>query len=124
LGCVRGSPEAKRGIDADRHLWSQDAHVPADLILQQLRDLKVAKQPQPSGQLGGDKQCRCESLCRVAGANSPPLFLHKFLDRQHALSLGIQASFQNRPDDFGVFGETQWNQPLVKKARAEAVASD
>jgi len=57
-------------------------NVPADLIVQQLRDLGVAEQPQPPGQLGGDQQCRCESLRRIAGANSLPLFLHKFSDRQ------------------------------------------
>ena len=44
-----GPPEAKSGFDADRRLWSRDAHIPADLILQQSRDLGVAEQPQPSG---------------------------------------------------------------------------
>jgi len=87
LGSVRGSPETKRGFDADRRLWSQDAHVPADLIVQQLRDLGVAEQPKPSGQLAGDQQRRCESLSRIAGANSLPLFIHQFLDRQLALYL-------------------------------------
>jgi hypothetical protein len=38
----------KRGFDAHRRLGSQDAHVPADLFVQQLRDLGVVEQPQPS----------------------------------------------------------------------------
>ena len=46
---VCGSLETKRGFDADRRLWSQDAHVFADFILQQLGDLGVAEPPQLSG---------------------------------------------------------------------------
>jgi len=62
----QSSSETERGFDADRRLWSQEAQVRADLIVQQLRDLGVAEEPQPSGKLGGYQQCRCESLRWIA----------------------------------------------------------
>ena len=46
----------------------------------------------------GIMQCRSQPLRWIKGANSLPLLLHEFSDRQLSLALGIQASFQNRPD--------------------------
>ena len=49
LRSVSGSLETKRGFLAYRRLGSRDAHICRDLLVQQLRDLGVAKQPQSSG---------------------------------------------------------------------------